>query len=317
MRHVKSPIDTEAVDLDPKKMIYFATVVEMGSINRAAQHFTISQPAMSSSMDRLEAGLGVKLLERGPAGITATSSGEVLYGHARIIRDEVARAKRDLLFPPTPGAEALRIGTLPSLASGIVPAALSQWRKFYPKTDFQIIENAQFDLLTGLFRRDFDFIIGFTEVFDILDGLRQKVLFRDKLYAVVRPDHPLTINEMITWSDLLAYPWVSPTSHQKHTVLHQVLSNLNRPAPDQITVCGTISLLKNLVAETDHIALLPKHAVVDDLKHGRLFTLSFDSPLFNRDIAVFFREGYQMDEPRKDIIAIVKSLGQDFQFGQQ
>jgi len=178
-------------EIDPKKLLYFAAIIEHGSLNRAAKSLDVSQPALSTSMDRLEAALGMQLLDRGPRGIVPTQYGEILYCHARLIREEVELARRDLLSARDGGVEAIRLGALPSLAGSIIPIALSRWRASYPEGDLQVVENAQIDLLTGLLRRDFDFVIGFTEVFDMLDGLRQQVLFRDLLCVIARPQHPL------------------------------------------------------------------------------------------------------------------------------
>ncbi|MGO8077917.1 LysR family transcriptional regulator, partial [Rhizobium leguminosarum] len=50
------------LEIDPKKLLYFAAVIEQGSLNRAARKLSVSQPALSTSMDRLEAELGMQLL---------------------------------------------------------------------------------------------------------------------------------------------------------------------------------------------------------------------------------------------------------------
>ena len=44
-----------ALEIDPKKLLYFATVIETGSLTSAAKLLHVSQPALTSSMDRLEA----------------------------------------------------------------------------------------------------------------------------------------------------------------------------------------------------------------------------------------------------------------------
>lgn len=296
------------LEIDPKKLIYFAAVIETGSLNRAAKLLRVSQPALSTSMDRLEAEVGMQLLERGPKGIMATKPGDILYCHARLIREEIQLAERDLLDAMDSRNELIRIGSLPSLASKIVPLAISKWRETHPEGHLEVVENAQFDLLTGLLRRDFDFVIGFTKVFDMLNGLRQRVLFRDTLCVIASPRHPLRNCATLTWADLVKYPWISPTSRRAHTVLEQIMENLDAPLP-QITVCGSVSLLKSLVSETDHLALLPAHAVREEVAEQRLYSLPFQDPLLNRDIAVFFREGYVMDQPRRDLVDCVTEVG--------
>jgi LysR family pca operon transcriptional activator len=171
------------------------------------------------------------------------------------------------------------------------------------------VENAQIDLLTGLLRRDFDLVIGFTEVFDMLDGLRQQVLFRDLLCVIARPGHPLAGRTDLTWQDLVQFPWITPTSRRTHTVLEHVMSTMHVGPPQQMTVCGSVSLLKSLAAESDHLALLPAHATHTELAENRLIALPFEDPVLNRNIAVFFREGYEMDGPRRDLVASIKATG--------
>ena len=297
------------MEIDPKKLLYFAVVIEQGSLNRAAKLLHVSQPALSTSMDRLEAEVGLKLLQRGPKGIVTTRSGDILYCHARLIREEIELAERDLVQARDDNSDSIRIGSLPSLASKIIPLALSKWRESHREGHLQIIENAQIDLLIGLLRRDFDFVIGFTEMFDMLDGLRQRVLFRDKLCVIASPSHPLRKTENLAWTDLVKFPWISPTSRRAHTVLEHIVKTMNVSPPHQITVCGSVSLLKSLVAETDHLALLPAHAVSEEIADERICALPFEDAALNRDIAVFFREGYEMDQTRKDLVDCVSKIG--------
>lgn len=299
------------MEIDPKKLLYFACVIELGSLNRAAKVLKVSQPALTTSMTRLEAEMGLHLMTRSPSGVVPTAQGEVLYCHARLIREEVALARRDLLNARDTTQNLIRIGSLPSLAGSIIPMAISRWRTHNPDSALQVVENAQFDLLTGLLRRDFDFVVGFTEVFDMLDGLRQQVLFRDVLRVIARPNHPLLQTPDLSWPDLVQYPWISPTSRRSHTVLDHVMGTLHVGPPPQITVCGSVSLMKSLVGKSDHLALLPAHAVTSELVEGRLIGLPFDDRVLHRAIAVFFRDGYQLDQSRKDLVACVKECGLD------
>jgi DNA-binding transcriptional LysR family regulator len=82
--------------MDPKKLLYFASIIENGSFKKAAKQLSISQPALSTSMDRLEHSLGYQLLERSPTGVTPTPLGELLYAHARLIREELELADKRL-----------------------------------------------------------------------------------------------------------------------------------------------------------------------------------------------------------------------------
>jgi DNA-binding transcriptional LysR family regulator len=54
---------------------YFVTVVHEGQMTRAARRLQLAQPALSQAIARLESQVGVRLLERGPRGVTLTPAG--------------------------------------------------------------------------------------------------------------------------------------------------------------------------------------------------------------------------------------------------
>jgi DNA-binding transcriptional LysR family regulator len=53
----------------------FLTVVQCGSMAKAAQQLSVTQPAISKSVADLESALGVRLLDRGPQGVAPTEYG--------------------------------------------------------------------------------------------------------------------------------------------------------------------------------------------------------------------------------------------------
>lgn len=298
------------LNIDPRKLIYFASIIEHGSFKKAARALGVSQPALSMSMDRLEADLNVQVLQRGPSGVAPTPLGDVLYCRARLIRSEILLAEREMQNAIYGAAGAIRLGSLPSLASCIVPAALNQWRETYPNQTLQVVECPQIDLLTGILRRELDFVIGYTECYDLEEGLKQRVLFRDRLHVIARPGHPLAHAASLTWEEIVEFPWICPTARRPHSVLEAALRIAKVQPPARTTSCGSVSLHKSLLAGSDHLGMLPAHAVRDELKDGRLISLPIEDPALMRNIAVFFREGFELDDPSRDLISIVQTLGQ-------
>lgn len=63
-------------------------IVDTGSLTEAADTVGLTQSAVSHSLSRLEAELGVTLLERGRQGASLTRIGEDVVEHAR----EIGRA---------------------------------------------------------------------------------------------------------------------------------------------------------------------------------------------------------------------------------
>lgn len=67
----------------------FVTVVETGSINKAADRLYISQPTLSTSLKELENEIGKPLLKRSEKGVTLTKDGETLYVYAQSVLKEL------------------------------------------------------------------------------------------------------------------------------------------------------------------------------------------------------------------------------------
>lgn len=296
--------------MDPRKLIYFASVIEHGSLKAAARALGLSQPALSMSMDRLEAELNQRLLDRSPRGVVPTAMGDVLYSHARLICGELMQAERDISDHESDESKEIRLGSLPSLAGSVVPTALGKWREAFPDETLHVLEGAQFDLLTGLLQRQFDIVIGYTECYDIEDGLRQRVLFRDRLCVIARPKHPLAAYEGLGWAEIVRYPWISPTSRRPHAVLEAALKIAKIPTPVQSTYCGSAAMQKSLIANSNHLAMLPTHAIRAELLAGSLIRLPIQDQALDRNIAVFFREDFFLSDAARSLIDHVAKVGQ-------
>jgi len=302
--------------MDPRKLLYLASVVEHGSFKKAAKHLLISQPALSTSMDRLEKSLGGKLFERSPTGIIPTPLGDLLYTHARLIRDEIDLAEHRMLQLDGHREGLLTFGILPSLATSVAPQAVLRWRETYPKHRLRVVDKVHIELLTGLIRGNLDFIIGRTESYDFLDGLKQRVLFRDRLYVMARPNHPAFRLTPPSWIELARFPWVLPIVGNQRTVLEELLASEGVALPRQLTDCGSIDFIKSLVADSDHLALLPTHTVTDEVKEGKIQPLNLSLRQLNRDIAVMFRQRAPLDEASRSLVAHIEAVGASFGRGQ-
>jgi DNA-binding transcriptional LysR family regulator len=302
--------------MDPRKLLYLASVIEHGSFKKAAKHLLISQPALSTSMDRLEKSLGGKLFKRGPAGISPTSLGELLYTHARLIRDEMDLAEHRMRQLDNDNDGVLTFGVVPTLATSVIPTAILRWRETYPMHRVRVVHKVHIELLTGLIRGDLDFIVGRTDTYDFLDGIKRRVLFRDRLYVMGHPNHPVFNLGPPTWAELARFPWILPIVGNHRTLLESILTSEGVALPMQLTECDSIDFIKSIVAESDHLALLPTHTVTDEIKSGKIRALELSVQQLNRDIAVIFREREPLDEASRSLVAHIEAVGSSFGRGQ-
>ena len=300
-------------NLDSRKLFYFATTVELGSLKKAAKQLSISQPALSMAMMRLEKAVGTKLLQRSPTGVVPTEFGELLCRHAQLIKNEMAYVEAQLKGEAPGDTRVITVGVLPTLATTIVPHAVAIWKKKYPDVLLRIIEAVGITLLAELQRGNFDFIIGQTEHYDLVDGLKQTVLFRDRLRIFAKPSHRLFRKQNVTWGDVAKYPWVCPiVGGRQRSLLERIVAMHGVQMPEQMIECGAIDFTRTLLSATDYLGLLPEHAAPGGTGDRQIRALPLVDEAFRRNITAVFRDRSAPDEAGRDLIRRIRAVGRSF-----
>jgi DNA-binding transcriptional LysR family regulator len=90
------------------------TVVQAGSMGKAAERLNTVQPAISRSIAELEHALGVRLLDRHRQGVEPTEYGRALLDRGVAVFDELRQAVKNIEFLADPTAGEVRIGCNPA-----------------------------------------------------------------------------------------------------------------------------------------------------------------------------------------------------------
>ena len=161
------------------------SVVDCGSLTRAAAELGVTQSAVSHSLDSLEKELGFTVIRRSRAGVQLTSEGErllpavnALLGSAEQL-NQTAAAIRGL------DAGTVRIGAFTSVAVHWLPAVLKEFQTDYPKVEFKLLNGDYHDVEQWLSDGSID--IGFVTVPCALD-CECIPLVEDRLLAILPED---------------------------------------------------------------------------------------------------------------------------------
>jgi DNA-binding transcriptional LysR family regulator len=92
-----------------RDLFVFFTVVDSGSMAKAAAKLGVSAPSISEAIADLEETLRVRLLDRGPKGVVATPYGTALLTRGRAAFDELRQGVRDIELISDPHAGELRV----------------------------------------------------------------------------------------------------------------------------------------------------------------------------------------------------------------
>src|ERR1051326_1315606 len=143
-----------APGMELRQLRYFVAVAETGNISRAAQKIFLTQPALSRQIKALEDELGQPLLERQAHSFKLTPAGEHLLGEARELlqrADEVVERVRR-----TGRGMRFRVGYAPSLASGLLTAAVENYTQKHPNARFELFDLSTNEMLSGLEEQKLD-----------------------------------------------------------------------------------------------------------------------------------------------------------------
>src|SRR5689334_14845763 len=96
------------------------TVVECGTMGRAAEQLAVSQPVVSKTISDMEHTVGVRLLDRSQRGVVPTAYGRALIKHGIVIFDEMRQGLREIEFLSDPSSGEVSVGATPPITVAIV-----------------------------------------------------------------------------------------------------------------------------------------------------------------------------------------------------
>ena len=135
------------------------TVVQSGSMGKAAIQLAVSQPAVSKAIADMEQALGVRLLDRNKQGAKPTIFADALLDHGSIVFDELQQGVRKIetLADPTRGE--IRIACSVLLAEGFVASVIGRFAHRYPKVTFRLVAEESGASYAALVQRKVDLAI--------------------------------------------------------------------------------------------------------------------------------------------------------------
>lgn len=134
--------------LDLEHLATFVAIVESGSLARAAGRVGRSQSAVSMQLKKLEARIGVRLLERDAHGLQLTEAGGVLLTHARRFRNLNEEAWTALTEPLLEGR--VRLGMPDDYAVQLLPPVLGSFAAKHPRVAVELACEQSDSLMEGL-----------------------------------------------------------------------------------------------------------------------------------------------------------------------
>ena len=292
------------------------SVVEAGSMAKAAERLGTSQPAVSRSIADLEHTLGVRLLERSPWGVEPTQYGHAIIRRGVAVFDELRQGVKDIEFLADPTAGELRIGCPEPIATGPVLAVVNRLTRRHPRIVFHIATGNAPSIYRGLMERTIE--VGITRVIGRLDEevLRVDTLFDDLLVVAAGARNPLTRRRRIELAELAGERWVMPLSDSFTTALATEAFRVSGLEPPHAAVITPSQSLRNrLLLTGGFLTFIHGFALAAPGRSPIIRPLPVAMPITRRPIAIITLKKRVLSPLAEYFIDNMRSIAKPFAKG--
>jgi DNA-binding transcriptional LysR family regulator len=259
------------------------TVVQAGSMGKAAQILNTTQPNISRSIGELEQALGVRLLDRHRQGIEPTEYGHALLDCGVAVFDDLRQGVQNIAFLADPTAGELRIGTTTFLAASFVSALVDRLSRRYPRIVFHLVTGYTETLHRELAERNVDLLIirGSGPIADPRYDF--EFLFDDSYVVAAGPQNQWVRRRRIEIAELVNELWVLPPPD---SVIGSIVmdafsaSGLDYPRVSVVTDCPHMRI--SLLATGRFVTIFPASAFRFLTKRSELKILPVELPTARR-----------------------------------
>ena len=263
----------------------FLTVANEKSFSRAAEKLLRTQPAISLTIQRLEAELQEKLIDRSAKDLLLTDAGRTVLEFAKRFDSLHSELENSLAELRDKSAGRLMIGANESSTLYLLDH-IERYRRKYPKVKVQIRRSLSSRIPTELI--DGELELGILTYDPEDDRLISRVIYKDHLAFIVSPEHKLAARADVSITELgdenfIAHNVVSPyravvlREFQRHHV--PLKMDLEMP---------TIEAIRKMVQRNEGVAFLPHMCVADEIRQGVVREVKVREMTVDREIRLAY-----------------------------
>jgi LysR family hydrogen peroxide-inducible transcriptional activator len=254
-------------DLSIRQLQYVVAVADTLGFHRAAQRCHVSQPTLSSQIQKLEEVLGVRIFERDRRRVLVTAAGAAVVEHARRVLVEVDDLLASVTQARDPFSGRLRLGVIPTVAPYLLPFVAPAVAERWPKLRLALVEEKTDDLLAQL--RAGELEAGLVALTEGMDDLERAVVVADPFVVAMPRLHPLAKKKSVALEDLEDESVL--LLDDGHCLRTQALALCRRAGATETDLRATsLATLVQMVSSGMGVTLLPSIAIDVENRRGQL-----------------------------------------------
>ncbi|MBQ0958557.1 LysR family transcriptional regulator [Ideonella sp. 4Y11] len=242
--------------MDLRDLRYFETIAELQHLGRASAVLHRTQPALTSSIRRLEADCGAALFERAGRGIRLTDAGRVLLKWAQRMRFDVEDAQRELRAIGAGLTGQVRIGIVPTAAQFVLPAVARRLLQEAPGVTLRTVVGLVDTLKPQLRAGELDLIVGSETGAE--PGWVSRPVAEDVIVVAASNRHEI-FRTRPTLKDLCRYAWaLQPPGAPTRDWLDHTFDRQRLPRPRVQVETTMLLMLPTLIVQTGLLSFISR-----------------------------------------------------------
>jgi DNA-binding transcriptional LysR family regulator len=287
----------------------YIELIRLGSFSEVAKKLSISQPAVSFQIQKLEQELGVRLIDRRQKPLVITDAGKRLLAFAQLFDNEYQALMHDFeqLREEVTGTLSITASTIPG--DFILPPILSEFKKRHPSVNIQITVTDSARVIEAVKSGEYD--IGFCGVYPEDHELEAVKIAEDEIVLIVFPEHPFAERKQVSFLEVTAEPLIfrEPTSGTQRS-LAMLLTNLGFDISKckPTLVLGTTESVVTAVEARSGIAFVSNLAIKKSVALGLVKVVTIGGVTLKRDFWCIFRKQMVASRLLEEFIAFVSPV---------
>lgn len=285
----------------------FVSVVELGSVSKAAVAHHMAQPSASSRIRTLERQLGLTLLERLPTGSVPTPEGSVVAGWAAGILRAADELSSGVAALRAEASGLLRVAASFTVAEYLLPPWLEQFMRHRRDDSVSLIVANSAAVIERLKGGSID--LGFIESPYPVESMRTQTVGTDELVAVVNPRHPWARRGRIDVDALVTTPLVlrEGGSGTREALLDE-LQRLGEQPPMSVLELGSTAAVRAAVISGSSPTMISRLAVAADIEAGSLVEVAVEGINIRRKLRAIWPERHELSPLAAELLAQLPNL---------
>ncbi|NIZ14590.1 pca operon transcription factor PcaQ [Phaeobacter sp. HF9A] len=254
----------------------FSAIARELSLKRAAEQLHLTQPAISRSLKELEEIVGATLMDRNRAGVRLTPQGEIFLQFAEQSTAALRQGLRSLQNEKATIGR-LRIGALPSVASGLLVQATQVFLARNPDMILHVEEGSH-EALTGRLRSGgLDLVLGRLGRPETMDGLIFHQLHSEEVVVVCRADSPAASVKRFEDLDQFRVLYPPQGSAIRPLIARMLISKGVPLFHDRIESASSSFGRGMVLSDPNLVWFISRGVIADDIATGRMAVLDLDT----------------------------------------